>query len=114
MIKKETDCLGCGLPCLGYTCPHYKMIYAECDLCGNDDAKYELNDEHLCDDCVKLVLRDEWNKNSDIEKADILLKHNQLRECVDNWFDDSDIEEQAKYTGVVLEEIDFRDYDEDR
>lgn len=33
MIKTESDCLNCGLPCRHELCPHYKVKRLYCDEC---------------------------------------------------------------------------------
>lgn len=57
MIRIEDHCCDCavpGYPCAGEACPrrHVKVYY--CDHCGEElDEVYEVDGEHLCEDCLK-------------------------------------------------------------
>jgi hypothetical protein len=54
MIRVESDCVDCGLPCLYEACPHYKAIRYICDCCDNEtDDLFLLDDQELCIDCIK-------------------------------------------------------------
>lgn len=63
MIKKESDCVGCGLPCWGNACPHYEVITLICDKCGCEaDELYKYYTDgfimkQLCLDCMKDACR---------------------------------------------------------
>ena len=52
MIKFENDCVDCGLPCLGNTCPLRKVPHFYCDDCGNEDILYHYKDRQLCEFCL--------------------------------------------------------------
>ena len=52
MIRVESDCVDCGLPCLYETCPHYKVIIYECDCCEKEEKLYWFDGEQLCIDCI--------------------------------------------------------------
>lgn len=57
MIKVESDCCDCGLPCLYESCPHYKVTRYYCDGCGEEqDVLYWWDEEQLCLDCIEALL----------------------------------------------------------
>lgn len=51
MIKYESDCVGCQLPCLYKYCPHYQAEVHVCDRdrC-NKKAHYCIDGEDLCEE----------------------------------------------------------------
>lgn len=54
MIKTFNECVNCGLPCLGDTCPNRHVTRFYCDKCGDEtDELYEVDGEELCEDCLK-------------------------------------------------------------
>lgn len=54
MIKVESDCYDCDLPCLYKSCPHYKVTRCYCDKCGSEqDVLYWWDSQQLCLDCVE-------------------------------------------------------------
>ena len=54
MIRLESDCVDCGLPCLYETCPHYQVVVYECDCCGEEvDNLYYFDGQELCIDCIE-------------------------------------------------------------
>lgn len=64
MIKYESNCVGCtsiGLHCMGQGCPnHGKVPVPYCEHCGHEidiDEVYEVDGEHLCEDCLKDMFR---------------------------------------------------------
>ena len=60
MVRTESGCVGCGLPCWGVACPHYKVFVLECDRCHSEvDELYEVDGEDLCEDCLKDEFRKE-------------------------------------------------------
>ena len=48
MVKYENECVCCGLPCLGSSCPYTNVKHLYCDECGSDVD--ELWDG-LCEEC---------------------------------------------------------------
>lgn len=53
MIRVESECVGCGLPCLYGACPYYKVKRLYCDDCGEDmEHLYRFAGYELCVDCV--------------------------------------------------------------
>ena len=63
MVRVESGCVDCGLPCVHEACPHYKVVIYECDSCGNEDELFHYEGEELCVDCIKRRLeRVEYNE----------------------------------------------------
>lgn len=53
MIKYEDECVDCGKPCLGDSCPNRKVPHTYCDECGDEaDELRELDGEQLCTACL--------------------------------------------------------------
>lgn len=54
MVRYESDCVSCGFPCIGTTCPHYRVARLECDSCGEEVEKlyYGMSGKQLCSKCV--------------------------------------------------------------
>lgn len=57
MKRVENDCVGCELPCLGYSCPYRNVIHFYCDDCGDEKQLYEFDGEELCIDCIEKRLK---------------------------------------------------------
>ena len=58
MVKTESGCVDCGLPCLGTSCPNYRVLVLVCDQCHSEvDELYEVDGEDLCEDCLKNEFR---------------------------------------------------------
>ncbi len=58
MVKVESGCVDCGLPCLRTACPNYKVLVLVCDRCHDEvDELYEVDGEDLCEDCLKNEFR---------------------------------------------------------
>ena len=64
MIRVESECVDCGLPCIYDACPHYKVIIYECDSCGDEAFDlYHFDGQQLCIDCIEHRLeRVEYNE----------------------------------------------------
>lgn len=67
----SSDCVDCGLPCLGKSCPHWERVDYYCDSC-NDYAEYEIDGEHYCESCAKDVLQEAFDDLMLSEKAEML------------------------------------------
>ena len=63
MIKIESDCYDCDLPCIYEACPHYRVVVYKCDHCKYPvDKLYHFDGEELCIDCIEHRLeRVEYN-----------------------------------------------------
>ena len=58
MVKRENHCCQCaapGYPCLGAACSLRNVEVYYCDRCGEefDGDIYGVDDEDLCEDCLK-------------------------------------------------------------
>ena len=63
MVKTENQCVDCGLPCLGSSCPNRNVKVHYCDKCNDKlsyDEMYEVDDEELCEECLKEKFRRRW------------------------------------------------------
>ncbi len=53
MVRYENDCVSCGLPCLGESCPNRHVKHLYCDRCNDDcEQLYDYDGEQLCLDCL--------------------------------------------------------------
>jgi hypothetical protein len=53
MITIENQCVNCGWPCLGSSCPHRNVRVLNCDDCGQAvDKLYVLNGDEICEQCL--------------------------------------------------------------
>lgn len=70
----ENRCVNCDLPwpCLGNLCSYKNVPIDYCDNCGAEGAKYILNGDDLCEDCVKENLESAFNGLTLLEKAKAL------------------------------------------
>lgn len=58
MVRHESGCFDCGLPCLGVACPAYRVVVLECDRCHDEvEELFEVDGEDLCEDCLKNEFR---------------------------------------------------------
>ena len=58
MIKVENECVDCGLPCLGSSCPNRNVVRIYCDKCGDEGKIYHYDGEHLCISCIEETLEE--------------------------------------------------------
>lgn len=53
MVRIESGCVDCGLPCIGNACRYYEEKHYYCDGCKEEfDTLYQFDGEELCGDCV--------------------------------------------------------------
>lgn len=52
MVKTENECVDCGLPCMGDSCPNRKVTRYYCDKCKEEATIYHYDGEELCIDCI--------------------------------------------------------------
>lgn len=53
MIYYTNECVDCGLPCLGDSCPNKNVIHSECEFCKDKDIKlYHYNGHEICESCL--------------------------------------------------------------
>ena len=54
MIRTESGCVDCGMPCMGRSCRHYEQARVYCDKCDEcDEPIYEYDGQHLCIGCIE-------------------------------------------------------------
>lgn len=58
MRRLENDCVDCGMPCIGNSCPYRNVEHLYCDECGDETQLYEFDGEELCIDCIKQRLKE--------------------------------------------------------
>ena len=56
MLEYENECVSCGLPCLGSSCPNRNVPHFYCDKCGEETELYHFDGEELCIDCITEML----------------------------------------------------------
>ena len=48
MKKVTNECVCCGLPCLGESCPYRRVVRYYCDKCGREEKLYYYDEKiHL-------------------------------------------------------------------
>ena len=52
MQRIESECVDCGLPCLGDSCPKRNVPHYYCDNCGNEEKLYHYDNDELCEECL--------------------------------------------------------------
>ena len=52
MVKVESGCVDCGLPCIHGACRYYKHVIYECDSCGEESPLYWFDGNQLCIGCI--------------------------------------------------------------
>lgn len=52
MIRYENECVSCGLPCLGASCPYREVVRYYCDHCGSEEKLYRYDNKELCEECL--------------------------------------------------------------
>lgn len=50
------DCVDCGLPCIGNSCPYRNVIHYYCDNCGDENQLYYFDGKELCIECIEKKL----------------------------------------------------------
>ena len=53
MKRLENECVDCGLPCLGNSCPNRNVLRFYCDECGDEAQLYDFDGEELCIGCIE-------------------------------------------------------------
>ena len=52
MQRIENECVSCGLPCLGDSCPYRNVIRYYCDNCGDENKLYHYDNLEICGECL--------------------------------------------------------------
>lgn len=58
MVKIENECVDCGLPCLGDSCPYRNVVRYYCDKCKEENKLYHYDEHELCIDCIEKELEE--------------------------------------------------------
>lgn len=74
MRRLENQCVGCDTCTLGHGCPMLNVQVVECDRCG-DSAAFNIDGEDYCFDCALDMLKEEFNRYSISEMAEMLDKN---------------------------------------
>ena len=53
MKTTTNECVDCGLPCLGNSCPYRNVTRFYCDKCGTETQLYYFDNQELCLDCIE-------------------------------------------------------------
>lgn len=69
MITYENQCVDCGLPCWGNSCPNRNVEVIKCDTC-HDYAEYSIDDEDFCESCARKMLLHEFKGLTVLEQAE--------------------------------------------
>lgn len=72
MLKIENQCVDCELPCLGSSCRYRNVPVFYCDRCGDEGAKYRIDNEDYCEDCAKKYIQEVFDDLSLMEQAEAL------------------------------------------
>lgn len=74
MLKYENECVNCpsDIGCISEGCPYRKVKHFYCDCCGEDDAKYRIDDYDLCEPCATKYLNDIFVEFTTEDKATFL------------------------------------------
>ena len=52
MMSIENECVDCGLPCLGESCPFRNVTRYYCDKCNDEAPLYYYGGMELCAECI--------------------------------------------------------------
>ena len=52
MKNTENECVSCGLPCRGNSCPYRNVTRFYCDYCGEEGKLYHYEGKELCKECL--------------------------------------------------------------
>lgn len=69
-VKIENHCVDCGLPCIGNSCPYCNVSVYYCDDCGNKKAKYNIDEDDLCESCADKRIQEAFDNLTLLEKAE--------------------------------------------
>lgn len=72
MIKIESECVDCQLPCIKSKCPYRRVERIVCDVCVEEIAEYIIDGEEYCEQCAEEYLNNTFDGLSLSEKAKAL------------------------------------------
>lgn len=99
-----SECVDCGLPCLGTGCRYYRVAVDICDKCGDENAEYRVDGEDMCEDCAKKELETLFKELNQQEKEKAL--DITAEELLKEVFDGLTISEQAEALDICFDKID--------
>ena len=102
--RYTSECVDCGLPCLGSSCRYYRVAIDVCDKCGAENAKYRVDGEDRCKDCAENELESQFKELSQQEKEKAL--DITAEELLKEVFDDLSMDERAKVLDICFDKID--------
>lgn len=80
MKRFVNECVDCGLPCMGKSCPNRNVARLYCDHCHKDVPElFRLDDEEVCEDC--LLENAEAVTCENCGDADVLFDHEGTMLC---------------------------------
>lgn len=96
MLKYENHCVNCPpeMGCLGKSCPNIDVPVYCCDICGEEGAEYEIENNDLCKDCAKEYMNMRFAELTIEEKERAL--NVTVNELLQEEFDDMLMSEQAE------------------
>lgn len=56
MKEIENECVDCGLPCMGNSCPNRNVVRFYCDQCTEEADLYYFDGHELCIECIQKQL----------------------------------------------------------
>lgn len=71
MIKEESNCVGCALPCVYERCPYYRVKVHYCVKCG-EQADIKMDGDTFCSNCAERLIDEEVAALSFKEKCELL------------------------------------------
>lgn len=72
--KVENQCVECPkeMGCIGESCRYKNVIVDYCDICGDENAEYQIDNEDYCKECLKEYLQEAFDELTLSEKASLL------------------------------------------
>ena len=71
LIRLESECVDCDLPCLGSACQYMNVARRYCDICG-EIADYVVDGQDLCEECAHKLADDEFKRLEFFQKCELL------------------------------------------
>ena len=58
MVYESNECVDCGLPCMGQSCPNRHVLHYECDRCKKEVYELRVHDgEEICIHCYEEAVK---------------------------------------------------------
>lgn len=83
MIRIENECVDCGLPCMGSSCPYQNVERHYCDKCGDEEVLYNFNGGEYCMSCIEDMIEEipENERGCCDGCGDVEIPHFKVLEC---------------------------------